>query len=143
MDLDTVADELYGLRPEDFTAARNARAAEARKAGDRALAGEIARLRRPSLSAWAGNLLVRERPDAVAPLLELGEGLRQAHRELDGGRLRELTRRQGSLVSALARQARQLAAEAPGLPPRARDLGDAARRPSRTSGGPSGERDLS
>ncbi|MFF9134684.1 hypothetical protein [Streptomyces sp. NPDC014806] len=112
MDLDTVADELYGLRPEDFTAARNARAAEARKAGDRALAGEIARLRRPSLSAWAGNLLVRERPDAVAPLLELGEGLRQAHRELDGGQLRELTRRQGSLVSALARQARQLAAEA-------------------------------
>ncbi|POX46689.1 hypothetical protein C3489_31340 [Streptomyces sp. Ru71] len=112
MDLDTVADELYGLRPEDFTAARNARAAAARKAGDRSLAGEIARLRRPSLSAWAANLLVRERPDAVAPLLELGEGLRQAHRELDGGQLRELTRRQRSLVGALARQARQLAEEA-------------------------------
>ncbi|MEU3844782.1 hypothetical protein AB0E88_32725 [Streptomyces sp. NPDC028635] len=112
MDLDTVADELYGLRPEEFTAARNTRAAAARTAGDRTLAGEIARLRRPSLSAWAANLLVRERPDAVAPLLELGEGLRQAHRELDGGQLRELTRRQRSLVGALARQARQLTADA-------------------------------
>ncbi|MFF9817473.1 hypothetical protein [Streptomyces sp. NPDC014006] len=122
MDLDTVADELYVLRPEEFTAARNTRAAAARTAGDRALADRIARLRRPSLSAWAANLLVRERPDAVAPLLELGEGLRQAHRELDGGQLRELTRRQHSLVGALARQARQLTADA-GHP-----IGDGAQR---------------
>ncbi|MEV5884761.1 hypothetical protein AB0L74_18835 [Streptomyces sp. NPDC052020] len=112
MDAEAVADELYALRPEDFTAARNARAAQARKAGDRALAEAIGRMRRPSLSAWAGNLLVRERPEEVRRLLRLGEGLRQAHRELDGARLRELSRRQRDVIGALSRQARHLAAQA-------------------------------
>ncbi|AJP00370.1 hypothetical protein TU94_01240 [Streptomyces cyaneogriseus subsp. noncyanogenus] len=112
MDVEAVADELYALRPEDFTAARNARAAQARKAGDRALAEAIGRMRRPSLSAWAGNLLVRERPEEVRRLLRLGEGLRQAHRELDGALLRELSRRQRDVIGALSRQALHLAAEA-------------------------------
>ncbi|MER5938622.1 hypothetical protein ABT121_15005 [Streptomyces sp. NPDC001928] len=112
MDLDTVADELYSLRPEEFTATRAARIAAARTAGDRALADRIAKLRRPSLSAWASNLLVRERHSEVEPLLRLGEGLRQAHHDLDGEQLRELSRQQRVLISALSRQAGQLAAAA-------------------------------
>ncbi|MFJ8634054.1 hypothetical protein [Streptomyces sp. NPDC093568] len=112
MDLDTVADELYRLRPEEFTATRAARMAAARTAGDRALADRIGKLRRPSLSAWASNLLVRERHSEVEPLLRLGEGLRQAHHDLDGAQLRELSRQQRVLVSALSRQAGQLAAQA-------------------------------
>ncbi|MFF8833224.1 hypothetical protein [Streptomyces sp. NPDC015131] len=112
MDLDTITDELYGLRPDRFTAARNARAAEARKDGDRALANAVRALRRPTLAAWVSNLLVRERPDETTSLAALGEGLRRAHHELDGERLRELSRKQHVLVAALARQARQLAADA-------------------------------
>ncbi|MBV7698867.1 hypothetical protein [Streptomyces sp. TRM70350] len=112
MDFDAVADELYGLRPDHFTTARDTHAAAARKAGDRALAEKIGKLRRPSLSAWASNLLVREQPDQVEPLLRLGEGLRQAHHDLDGGQLRELSRQQRVLISALSRQAGQLAAQA-------------------------------
>ncbi|WP_369170067.1 hypothetical protein AB5J49_20525 [Streptomyces sp. R28] len=112
MDLDTVADELYGLRPEEFIAARATRAAAARTAGDRALAERITKLRRPSLSAWASNLLVRAHHSEVEPLLRLGEGLRQAHRDLDGVQLRELSRRQRVLINALSRQAGQLAAAA-------------------------------
>lgn len=112
MDLETVAGELYALKPEDFTAARDARAAEARKAGDRTLAAEIGKLRRPSLSAWASNLLVREQPEETDALLRLGEGLRQAHRDLDGAQLRELSRRQHALINALSRQARRLASQA-------------------------------
>ncbi|MFJ4469899.1 hypothetical protein ACIP2X_20840 [Streptomyces sp. NPDC089424] len=112
MDFDTVADELYALRPEQFTSARDTHAAAARKAGDRALAEKIGKLRRPSLSAWASNLLVRERSDEVAPLLRLGEGLRQAHHDLDGAQLRELMRQQRLLVGTLSRQAAQLAAQA-------------------------------
>ncbi|MFC5220731.1 hypothetical protein [Streptomyces coerulescens] len=112
MDLETVADELYRLRPEKFTAARAARMAEARTAGDRALADRIGKLRRPSLSAWAGNLLVHESPAEVEALLHLGEGLRQAHRDLDGAQLRELSRQQRVLITALSRQAGQLAAQA-------------------------------
>ncbi|MGW1608961.1 hypothetical protein ACWCQZ_06055 [Streptomyces sp. NPDC002285] len=112
VDLDTVADELYGLRPEEFIPTRAARAAAARTAGDRALATEIGKLRRPSLSAWASNLLVRERRSEVEPLLRLGEGLRQAHQDLDGAQLRELGRQQRILIGELSRQAGQLAAQA-------------------------------
>lgn len=110
MDLQSILDELYGLRPQDFTAARNARAAEARRAGDARLAQRIKALRRPTVSAWAGNLLVRRDPERVQPLLGLGEGLRSAHRGLDGEQLRELSRQQHLLVAALAREARDLAA---------------------------------
>ncbi|MCZ4120274.1 hypothetical protein [Streptomyces sp. H39-S7] len=112
MDLDDVADQLYGLRPEEFIAARSEHAAAAKKAGDRELAGQITALRRPSLSAWASNVLVREQPDVADPLVALGEQLRQAHQDLDGEQLRELGRQQRQLVAALARQARQLASQA-------------------------------
>ncbi|MFE5759111.1 hypothetical protein ACFQ7I_36295 [Streptomyces massasporeus] len=112
MDYDSVADELYALRPEEFTAARASAMASARTAGDRELAERISALRKPSLAAWVSNLLVRSSPGEVEPLLRLGEGLRQAHQDLDGTQLRELSRRQHALVRALSLQARQLAKEA-------------------------------
>ncbi|PNG21421.1 hypothetical protein C1J00_14995, partial [Streptomyces cahuitamycinicus] len=109
MDYDSVADELYALRPEEFTAARASAVASARTAGDRELADRIGALRKPSLAAWVSNLLVRSSPGEVEPLLRLGEGLRQAHQDLDGAQLRELSRRQHALIRALSLQARQLA----------------------------------
>ncbi|MFI2632710.1 hypothetical protein ACH5A2_20280 [Streptomyces collinus] len=112
MDYDSVADELYALRPEEFTAARASATASARTAGDRELAARIGALRKPSLAAWVSNLLVRSSPGEVEPLLRLGEGLRQAHQDLDGAQLRELSRRQHALIRALSLQARQLAKEA-------------------------------
>ncbi|MEU7723435.1 hypothetical protein [Streptomyces tibetensis] len=112
MDYDSVADELYALRPQEFTAARASAVAAARTAGDRELAARIHALRRPSLAAWVSNLLVRSSPGEVEPLLRLGEGLRQAHQDLDGAQLRELSRRQHALIRALSLQARQLAQEA-------------------------------
>ncbi|AEY93524.1 hypothetical protein SHJG_8258 [Streptomyces hygroscopicus subsp. jinggangensis 5008] len=112
MDLDAVVDELYGLRPEEFVAARDRRVRDAREAGDQALAKEIGALRRPSLAAWVSNLLVRRQPEEVQPLLGLGEELRRAHRELNGSQLRRLARRQNEVIGALGRQARQLAAQA-------------------------------
>lgn len=111
VNLESTLDELYALRPGEFTAVRNQRAAEARRAGDRELAERIRGLRRPTVSAWAGNMLVRREPDKVRPLIHLGEGLREAHRNLDGEQLRELGRQQHLLVGALAREARQLAKE--------------------------------
>ncbi|MGW5491172.1 hypothetical protein [Streptomyces olivaceoviridis] len=112
MDLDAVVDELYGLRPEEFVAARDRRVRDAREAGDQALAKEIGALRRPSLAAWVSNLLVRRQPEEVQPLLGLGEELRRAHRELNGSQLRRLARRQNEVIGALGRQARRLAAQA-------------------------------
>ncbi|MFF1401736.1 hypothetical protein [Streptomyces sp. NPDC058294] len=112
MDLDAVADELYGLRPEEFVAARDRRARDARAAGDQGLAKAVGALRRPSRAAWVSNLLVRRQPEEVRSLLGLGEELRRAHRELDGVRLRRLASRQNEVIGALGRQARRLAAQA-------------------------------
>ena len=54
--LDAIAAELYALPPEEFTEARNARAATA----DRALAASVKALRKPTASAWAVDLLARD-----------------------------------------------------------------------------------
>lgn len=108
MDLDTVADELYTLPRDEFTAARDERARQARSEGDRRLAAEIGRLRKPSTAAWLANQLAREQPDEIQGLVELGDALRRAHSELDGETLRRLSGQRRELVAALAGQARRL-----------------------------------
>jgi hypothetical protein len=108
-DFDALADELYGLPRDEFTAARNAAAKRVRQAGDRELAGRITDLRRPSTSAWLANLLAREHPDEVRALVELGDGLRAAQNRLEGDALRELSRRRHELVHGLVQQAKGLA----------------------------------
>ena len=112
MDLDTVADELYGLAPPEFTPARDARVAEAVRAGDRGLAAAIKSLRRPTRSAWLVNTLVRQRREQVDELLDLGDTMREAQQQLAGEELRQLSRRRHEVVSALAQQAREVAREA-------------------------------
>ncbi|MFG2291987.1 hypothetical protein [Streptomyces sp. NPDC048603] len=112
MDLDAVTEELYGLRPAEFTAARNTLAARARTAGDRELAARIAGLRKPSTAAWAAGLLPRQRPAETQRLLSLGAALREAHRTLDGVQLRQLSHDRHRVIGALARTAGGLAAAA-------------------------------
>jgi len=109
VDIDSVADELYALPPEDFTGARTAREKEAKVAGDKSLAAAIHQLGRPNLVAWLANQLVRERGDEVRPLLELGAALREATAALSGPDLRELSRQQHQVVYALVQQAKSLA----------------------------------
>jgi hypothetical protein len=111
VDLDGVGDRLYGLPPEEFTAARKEQETAARRAGDRDLAREIAALGKPSTAAWVCNLLVRRAPEEVAGLLELGDLLREAQESLAGNQLRELDVQRRRLLGALVRQARSLAAE--------------------------------
>jgi hypothetical protein len=110
VDLDSVAGELYGLPPDEFTAARDTRAGEARSAGDRDLAAAIKKLRRPTAGAWLANLLVRERPEQVGELLELGAQMRRAQAGLAAGELRQLSQRRRQVVAALAGEARGLGA---------------------------------
>lgn len=112
MTLDDVADELYALPPEEFTAARGEAVAAARKAGDRELAGRINGLRRPTVGAWLVNLLAHQRPDLIGELLALGEAMRAAQRNLRGEELRELSAQRRGMVSALARESRALAVAA-------------------------------
>jgi DNA repair exonuclease SbcCD ATPase subunit len=108
MGWEEVADRLYGMPPEQFTAARD----EAAKSAPRGQAAKIRALRRPTLAAWAVNLLVRSDRDRITALLGLGEQLRRAHQELDGGQLRELAQQQRRLVGALSERTQELTAEA-------------------------------
>ncbi|MEV8535514.1 hypothetical protein [Streptomyces sp. NPDC051211] len=112
IDVDAVVRELYGLRPGEFTAARDEQVARARKDGDAAAAKEIGRLRKPTRSAWCSNVLVRSDQAHVEQLLQLGQALREAHRTLAGEELRELSHQQHVVIAAMAREACRLAAEA-------------------------------
>jgi hypothetical protein len=109
--MDEVADELYGLTPEQFTPARNARVKEAKAAGDKDAAAQIAGLRKPTAVAWLANALARQRPDEIGPLLDLGEALREASATLSGPELRELSHQRHRLVYALVQEAKAVAAE--------------------------------
>lgn len=104
-----VADRLYALSPEEFTAARDA---AAKDVGDKALAVRIRKLRRPAVAAWAVNLLVRREGPQVEQALALGASLRAAADAMDADQLRALTRQRRQLTSALATTARGLARDA-------------------------------
>jgi hypothetical protein len=109
-DLDTVADELYALPPDEFVPARDDRAASAKEAGDRDLARAIGRLRRPTRAAWLANLLARHRAEQIDGLVALARTLAQAQQNLDGDALRALSGQRHRAVAAMARDAGRLAA---------------------------------
>ncbi len=109
--------ELYQGDPEEFMARRGELVAQAREAGETAVAKQIGALRKPTRSAWVVNRLVRADPEVTARLAALAAELRDGG--LDGGRIRELTAARARLVDELTRQA----------------LDDAARR---ARGGPRG-----
>jgi hypothetical protein len=111
VDLESVAEELYGVPPSEFTAARDAQSAAAKGNGDRELAAAIKKLARPTAAAWLANLLVRERTQQVDDLLELGAAMREAQAELAGDQMRQLAVQRRQIVSALGREAGQLAAD--------------------------------
>ncbi len=111
-----LVEQLYRTPPDRFVAARDAAAAEARRAGDPRSAREIARLRRPTVAAWLVNLLAIDRPELVADLVQLAEALRSAQRELRGPRLRELSAQRRAVVGALVAEVRRLVATVEGAP---------------------------
>ena len=120
--LTDVARELYGLRPQDFTAARNTTAQEL-KSSEAALAKQIAALKKPSPAAWVVNLLARENTDDLTALLDLGEQMRTAQEQLDRDGLRRLGGERRTAVTALA-QAGAARAAGLGHPPTPAVLGE-------------------
>ncbi len=97
MDPDQVAERLYALAPEEFTAARDAAAAAA---PDAAARKAVKALRRPTAAAYAVNRLVRERGGDLDALVDLGERLRAAMGG-DPAAVRRLTEQRRTLVTAL------------------------------------------
>jgi hypothetical protein len=101
---DAIASELYALPPAQFTAAR-ARAA----AAEPSLATRVKALRRPTVAAWAVDLLASR--GELGEAIELSHALREAQDDLDATELARLGGQRRALVAALARQAVGLATD--------------------------------
>jgi hypothetical protein len=106
-------DHLYGLPLERFIPERTALAKSLRAEGRRVEAEQVAKLRKPSVAAWAVNQLVRTQRTALDELLAAGDGLVQAQADVvagagDGRSLRAAAERERTAVEALLAAARGL-----------------------------------
>ena len=103
--MDAVTEELYALEPGDFVTARNELVKRLKKAGDKQLAAEVGKLRRPTPAAWAVNQLSRRHRAELEDLVRKGEELREAQdRALAGaeaGDLRQAGRARRDAVARL------------------------------------------
>lgn len=93
-----IANRLYAGTLEDFIAARAAAAKEA-SGRDKGLAAAVRGLPKPSVAAWALNMLARHRPEVPARLDELGARMRAAQDSLDAAALRELGRERRTMLA--------------------------------------------
>jgi hypothetical protein len=105
--------DLYGLPLERFTEERNALAKQLRADGRRDEAAEVAKLRKPSVSAWAVNQLVRTQKREVEGLFKAGDALQKAQADLlrkrgDPGSLRQAVEAERAAVDQLTDKARGL-----------------------------------
>ena len=87
-ELTAIADALYAGPADEFTDARNR---AAKDVGDKELSAQIKKLKKPSVAAWAVNLLVRRESEQIDSVLGLAGQLRAAAEALDGNELRALT----------------------------------------------------
>lgn len=111
-DVEEALDELFTTPPPVFVSRRQELAARAKASGRVEDARRIRAAHRPSLAAWAANLLLRSRPEESRRFLELGRAVREAYQTLDADGIKELSERRRSVVAALSRQAGELAREA-------------------------------
>jgi DNA repair exonuclease SbcCD ATPase subunit len=95
----------------EFTAARNRQAATLKAGGDADGAKAVKALKKPSLPAWAVNVLAHERGPEVSRLVELGAQLREAQERLSGDDLKGLNRDRQRVVAGLVAETRRLAGE--------------------------------
>jgi hypothetical protein len=100
-------DELYGVSPEEFTKARNARAAALKAAGREADAQTIRRLAKPSPFLWATNQLARHDTQRVAHFVDLVRRVRQSQLR-DPRTVAETMQKIRSELSALTNRAAEM-----------------------------------
>lgn len=108
-ELPGIAAQLYALPYSAFVAARAAAATELTAAGaapeQRSLAAEVRSLPKPSLAAWAVNMLAAHRPETLAELAELGGSMRAAQSSLEAAALRTLGQERRQLLSRAVKTA--------------------------------------
>ena len=85
MDLERAIDQLFELRPDEFTLARDRLVKTLRGEGDAASASTVKALRKPTLTAWALNQLARRERAGLEDLIATGDELRAAQRKALSG----------------------------------------------------------
>ena len=115
-DLADIAGPLYALPYGEFVAARTAAAkdvssVQAPAAEQRALASEVRALPKPSVAAWAVNMLAAHSPEILQELAELGSSMQAAQAALDAAALRSLGQERRQFLAAAVKAASALAAQ--------------------------------
>jgi DNA-binding transcriptional MerR regulator len=106
--LTAIALHLYALPFDEFMAARTA-AAKAATGSGKELPAAVKALPKPSVAAWAVNMLAVHESAVLAQLADLGERMRAAQSSLDAPALRELARERRALLSDAVDTARSVA----------------------------------
>lgn len=95
--LAAIAFDLYALPFDEFVAARTS-AAKAASGSGKELVAAVKGLPKPSVAAWAVNMLAFHEPGVLAQLAALGQRMRAAQASLDAAGLRELSRERRTLL---------------------------------------------
>lgn len=105
--------DLYGLPFDRFTPERNALAKRLRVEGQREEAARVAKLKKPTVAAWAVNQLVRTQKKEVTVLFKAGDGLQKAQAAVlsgkgDAGSLQRAVQAERAALDTLTARARGL-----------------------------------
>jgi hypothetical protein len=111
-DVEAGIQALFELDPAGFVAARDDLAKRLRQAGAKEPATAVKALRRPTVAAWAVNLLARRERGLVEDLLEAGRALDEAQRQAISGKgaaaMRTAGSRRRTALSAAVKAAARL-----------------------------------
>jgi len=112
-ELADIAAQLYAEPFDGFVAARGAAAKELLSATPtpelRSSAAAVRSLPKPSVSAWAVNMLAWHQPEPLGELAELGLAMRRAQAALDAATLRSLSRERRTMLASAVDAARAVA----------------------------------
>lgn len=117
---DDEIDALFQLSPPEFVAARNALAAQLKKAGRDDVAGRVKSLPKPSISAWTVNQLYWKHRAAFEKLLANGERFRQAQVSRLAGKgtdIHKMLNERREELSAISRLAAEILQRSSGAAP--------------------------
>lgn len=113
---------LYAVPLAEFIASRKALAASAKAGGDAAAVKEILALRKPTLTAWAMNLVPRADSSTLADVVGLGARMRAAQSQLDTATLTSVRgERDAALTAYIASVVKAAEGEGVSLSAGARD----------------------
>ncbi|MFE4229379.1 hypothetical protein ACFRJ8_16005 [Arthrobacter sp. NPDC056886] len=115
-ELEGIAGPLYALPYGEFVAARTAAAKDLSTVGltaaeQRALAADVRALPKPSVAAWAVNILAVHNPEILRELAGLGTSMQAAQDALDAADLRRLAQERRQRLAGAVKTAQALAAE--------------------------------